>query len=87
VQSFPLRHFPATVLIFVPSAAAEYLNQHSEAIKLKLDNDFEDWDFFADDFDNRVISLPIFLLPLLRRLSSSLLRSSNAFSSRAKVRD
>ena len=35
-------------------AAAECLNQHAEAIKLKLDTDFEDWDFFADDFDNRV---------------------------------
>jgi hypothetical protein len=76
---------PLSPLIFAPSAAAEYLNQHSEAIKLKLDNDFEDWDFFADDFDNRVIFAPIFLLHLL--LSSSLMRSSSAFSSRAKVRD
>lgn len=36
------------------TAAAECLNGHSQAVKLKLDNDFEDWDFFADDFDKRV---------------------------------
>ncbi len=30
------------------------MNSHAQAVKLKLDNDFEDWDFFADDFDKRV---------------------------------
>jgi hypothetical protein len=41
-------------LTFIFPGLAEHLNQHSEKINKQLEQDFEDWDFFADDSDNRV---------------------------------
>jgi len=41
-------------LIFAVAGFAENLNQHSAAINRKLDSEFEDWEFFADDVDKRV---------------------------------
>jgi hypothetical protein len=55
VQLFPTKTvFESWRLTFVAAGFAEHLNQHSAAINHKLDSEFEDWDFFADDFDNRV---------------------------------
>jgi hypothetical protein len=42
------------ILTFIYPGSAEYLNQHSEKINQQLEQEFEDWDFFADDSDNRV---------------------------------
>jgi len=41
-------------LTIIFTGLAEYLNQHSEKINQQLEQEFEDWDFFADDSDNRV---------------------------------
>ena len=41
-------------LTFAVAGFAENLNQHSAAINRKLDSEFEDWEFFADDVDKRV---------------------------------
>ena len=70
-------------------AAAECLNQHSEAVKLKLDNYFENWDFFADDFDHRVRNLLDILLGsgLMFVCHLSSFCSLSVCISKAKVRD
>ena len=41
-------------LTFAVAGFAENLNQHSAAVNRKLDSEFEDWEFFADDVDKRV---------------------------------
>ncbi len=41
-------------LTFAVTGFAENLNQHSAAIAHKLDSEFEDWEFFADEVDKRV---------------------------------
>jgi hypothetical protein len=41
-------------MTFAVAGFAENLNQHSAAINSKLDSEFEDWEFFADDVDKRV---------------------------------
>ena len=55
------------------TAAAECLNSHSQAVKLTLDNDFEDWDFFADDFDKRVRYFFVFLVIIVYFLTRVLM--------------
>ena len=54
IQFIPSTCRQSLSLTFEFTGFAENLNQHSEQINQKLEQEFEDWDFFADDFDNRV---------------------------------
>jgi hypothetical protein len=54
IQFIPSTCRQSLSLTFEFTGFAENLNQHSEQINQKLEQEFEDWDFFANDFDNRV---------------------------------